>query len=150
MKPETSFYQFSQEVWQAVNEQAMHALVRKDYSPDDSEVESVRCVHLEEEGEVEFGRQIWFFEAAGIDPIGRKHRLYGALDFSVQYGLLEPSRAMLLDDAQHRQRFLHSVAHPDESVVWASPSTKIWVRLAVASVIILSALWVLSLAPLWK
>ena len=146
MKPETSFYQFSKEVWKTVNVQAMNALVRKDFSPDESQVDSIRCVHLEEECESEYGRQIWFFEASGVDPIGRRQRLYGALDFSIQYGLLETTRAMLMADPQHRQRFLQSVVRPCEIHVWSYPSTKIWVRLTIASVIILSAIWSLSLA----
>lgn len=146
MKPETSFYQFSKEVWQTVNDQAMHALLRKEYCPESSRIESICCVHLDEERESEFGRQIWFFEASGMDPIGRKHRLYGALDFSVQYGLLEPTRAMLMSEPQHRQRFLDSVIRQPETKVWSSPSTKVWVRLTLASVIILSAIWLLSLA----
>jgi hypothetical protein len=146
MKPETSFYQFSKEVWQAVNVQARNALVRKDFSPDDSRIESVRCVYLDEECESEYGRQIWFFEASGVDSLGRRQRLYGALDFSVQYGLLETTRAMLMADPQHRQRFLQSVIRPCEVQVWSYPSTKIWVRLTLASVMILSAIWTLSLA----
>lgn len=146
MKPEASFYQFSKEVWQTVNEQAMHSLVRKEFSPDESQIESIRCVHLDEERESEYGRQIWFFEAAGVDPIGRCHRLYGALDFSVQYGLLEPTRAMLLNEPHHRQRFLQSVVRPIETQVWVNPSTKVWVRLTIASVFILSAIWLLLLA----
>ena len=146
MTPETTFYHFSKEVWQTVNNQARCSLLRKDYCPEESRIESLRCVYLDEECEAEYGRQIWFFEASGIDPVGRKHRLYGALDFAVQYGMLEPSRAMLVDEPQHRQRMLHSVANPVETQVWASPSTKIWVRLTLASVIILSAIWLLSLA----
>lgn len=148
MKPDTSFYQFSKEVWQAVNHQAMHTLIRKEYSEENSQIESIRCVFLEEEQESDYGRQIWFFEAAGVDPVGRRHRLYGALDFAVQYGLLEPTRAMLSDEPNHRQRFLQSVTRPVDARVWVNPSTKIWVRLTLASVIILSAIWLLSLAAL--
>lgn len=146
MTPDASFYQFSKEVWQLVNDQARQSLLRKEFSPDDARIESVRCVHLDEECEMDYGRQVWFFEAAALDPVGREHRLYGALDFCVQYGLLVPTRAMLLDGPQHRQRFLQSVVHPYESPVWVNPSTKIWVRLTLASVIILSATWLLSLA----
>lgn len=146
MTPDASFYQFSKEVWQLVNDQARQSLARKEFSPEDARIESVRCVHLEEEMELSFGRQVWFFEATAQDPIGREHRLYGALDFSAQYGLLVPMRAMLLDDPQNRQRFLHSIVQPNDSQVWVNPSTKIWVRLTLASVIILSATWLLSLA----
>ena len=146
MKPESTFYQFSKEVWQTVNDQAMCALMRKEFCPDESRIESIRCVHLDEEREADYGRQIWFFEAAGVDPVGRRHRLYGALDFSVQYGLLEPTRAMLMSEPHHRQRFLQSVMRPAEPKVWAAPSTKVWVRLTLASVLILSSIWLLSLA----
>lgn len=146
MNPEASFYQFSKEVWQTVNDQAMDALLRKEFSCDKTSVESIRCVHLEEEGDREFGRQIWFFEATALDPVARKHRLYGALDFSVEYGLLEPTRAMLMNEPLHRQRFLQSVTRPKDTKVWGNPSTKVWVRLTLASVIILSAIWLLTLA----
>lgn len=143
---EATFYQFSKEVWKAVTEQARGALLRKEFCPDESRIESLRCVFLDEECEASYGRQVWFFEAFGIDPIGKRHRLYGALDFSVQYGLLEPLRAMLADEPRHRQRMLQSIANPVEHQVWATSSTKIWVRLTVTSVIILSAIWLLMLA----
>ncbi len=146
MTPETSFYQFSKEVWQAVNHQARHALLRKEFCPEESRIESLRCVFLEEETDGDYGRQVWFFEASGVDPIGRRHRLFGALDFSVQYGLLQPSTAMLAEEPAHRQRLLQSISNPTESLVWANPSTKVWVRLTLASVTILSAIWLLALA----
>ncbi|MCA9133455.1 MAG: hypothetical protein KDA45_09885 [Planctomycetales bacterium] len=146
MTPDASFYQFSKEVWQVVNDQARQALIRKEFCPEESRIESIRCVYLDEECEVDFGRQVWFFEAAGLDPVGRHHRLYGALDFAVQYGLLEPTRTMLMDEPQHRQRFLQAILRPQDNQAWGSPSTKIWVRLTLASVIILSATWLLTIA----
>lgn len=146
MTPDASFYQFSKEVWQAVNDQARHALERKEFCPDQSRVESLRCVFYEEENECRYGHQIWFFEANGVDPIGKRHRLYGTLEFSVQYGMLEPCRAALMDEPQHRQRFLHSITSPTTHDVWANPSTKVWVRLTLASVVILASIWLLSLA----
>ncbi len=145
MTPDASFYQFSKEVWQAVNDQARYALSRKEYCPDQSRVESLRCVYFDEESDASFGHQIWIFEANGVDPIGRKHRLYGTLEFSVQYGLLEPVRAALMDDPQQRQRFLFSLTEPPPTNVWAYPSTKVWVRLTIASVVIMISLWLLYL-----
>lgn len=143
---ETTFYQFSKEVWQAVTEQARNALLRRDFCPEESRIESLRCVYLSEESDNCFGRQVWFFEAIGIDPIGKKHRLYGSLDFSVEFGLMEPARAVLADEPRHRQRMLQAIANPIHEKVWASPSTKVWVRLTLASVIILSSIWLLLLA----
>ncbi|MCC6511162.1 MAG: hypothetical protein IT423_18825 [Pirellulaceae bacterium] len=92
-----------------------------------------------------FGRQVWFFEAIGIDPVGRQHRLYGALEFSVQFGLLEPCRAALMDDPAHRQRFLHGLIEPISPDPWSAPSTRIWVRITCASVAIITSIWALAL-----
>jgi hypothetical protein len=146
MTPDASYYQFSKEVWKAVNFQARHTLVRKEFCPEQSRVESVHCVHLDEETDYSYGKQVWFFEATGVDPVGRNQRVYGALEFAVQYGLLEPARAVLMEDPQHRQRFLQSIVRPTQADVWANPSTKLWVRLTLGSVIILSAIWLLYLA----
>jgi len=143
---EATFYHFSKEVWKVVNDQAVGVLVRKEFSPEASRVESLRCVFLDEECETNYGRQVWFFEAFGVDFAGNKHRLYGALDFAVEYGLMVPSRAMLADEPRHRQRVLQSIVNPSQRKVWANPSTKIWVRLTLASVIILSGIWILTLA----
>lgn len=146
MSPDAGYYQFSKEVWQAVNFQARHTLSRKEFCPEQSRVESVRCVHLDEETEFHYGRQVWFFEASAMDPVGRKHRVYGALEFSVQFGLLEAARAALMEDPQHRQRFLQSIVRPTQAEMWSNPSTRLWVRLTLASVIILSSIWLLTLA----
>jgi hypothetical protein len=143
---ETTFYQFSREVWKAVTEQARSALIRKDFCPEESRIESLRCVFLDEETESSYGRQVWFFEAFGVDASGKRHRLYGALDFVMQYGLLEPTRALLADEPRHRQKMLQNIAQPTRTQVWDSPSTKVWVRLTLASVIILSGIWLLMLA----
>ncbi|MCA9130149.1 MAG: hypothetical protein KDB22_23840 [Planctomycetales bacterium] len=144
MTSDASFYQFSKEVWQAVQDQAIETLGRREFCLETSRVNAMRCVHLVEEAECEFGRQVWFFEAVAVDPIGNGHRLYGALDFSVQFGLLEPMRTMLMDQPHHRQRYLQSVCGQSDNQVWRHPSTKIWVLLTVASAIILTALWGLS------
>ncbi|MCA9190508.1 MAG: hypothetical protein KDB03_02050 [Planctomycetales bacterium] len=145
MTPDAGFYPFSKEVWQAVNTQAMNALARREYCREKSQIESVRCVHLEDETEDSFGRQVWFFEAFGVDPVGRNHRLYGALDFTVQYGILEPARAALVDEPQHRNRFLLSVIRPSHQQIWGAPSTNVWVRLTLAFVLFATAIWMLFL-----
>ncbi len=145
MTPDASFYQFSEEVWQAVNFQVRRTLARKEFCPEQSRVDSVHCEHLEDETEFNYGRQVWFFDAIGVDPVGRHQRVYGALEFAVQYGLLEPARAVLMDEPLHRQRFLQSIVRPTQADVWASPSSKLWVRLTLLSVIIASGLWLVWL-----
>ena len=149
MRPDASYHPFSKEIWQAVTNEARSALVRKEYCSEQSRVESVRCVYLDQETDDSFGRQVWFFEANAIDPVGRQHRLYGALEFSVQYGLLEPCRVALMEDPTHRQRFLQGLIEPLPMEPWSAPSTRIWVRLTLASVVIVSSVWLLTVAAVF-
>ncbi len=58
MRPDASFHPFSKEIWQAVTNQARSALVRKEFCPEQSRVESVRCVYMTQETETSFGRQV--------------------------------------------------------------------------------------------
>jgi len=146
MRPDASFYPFSKEIWQVVNNRAQQALLLKEFCPEQSRIESVRCVYLDHESESAFGRQVWFFEATGVDPLGCEHHLYGALEFSVQYGLLEPSRAALMADSHDRQRFLQGLIEPTTPDPWSVPSTRIWVRLTLAGVVIISSIWLLNVA----
>jgi hypothetical protein len=146
MRPDASFHPFTKETWQAVTTQARHALVRKEFCAEQSRIESMRYVYLSQETETSFGRQIWFFEAIGVDPVGKQHQLYGALEFSVQFGLMEPCRAALMEDPAHRQRFLHGLIEPVPVDPWSAPSTKVLVHLTFASVAIIASVWVLTMA----
>ena len=118
MSSDTSHIQFSRHIWQAVNEQARRCLLSREFCPEQSKIDNLRCVHFEEEIESCYGRQLWYFEAMGVDPIGRRHKLFGALEFSVQYGLLEACQAALFDDSDHRQRFLNAATQPIRSRIW--------------------------------
>lgn len=138
MSSEASHLQFSPQIWQAVDGQARRCLLRREFCAEQSRIENLRCVHFEEEIDCCYGRQLWYFEAIGVDPIGRRHMLYGALDFSIQYGLLEPSQAALFEDADHRQRFLHAATQPLRQRAWEHPSTKFWVRTAIAACVTIS------------
>lgn len=144
MRPDASFYPFSKEIWQAVNNQALQALLVEEFCPEQSRIESVRCVYLDHESEAAFGLQVWFFEATGIDPLGHEHRVYGALEFSVQFGLLEPIRAALMTDSHQRQLFLQGLMEPAKPDPWSAPSTRVWVRLTLAGVVIVSSIWLLN------
>lgn len=144
MSSDTSHIQFSRHIWQAVNEQARRCLLSREFCPEQSKIDNLRCVHFEEEIESCYGRQLWYFEAMGVDPIGRRHKLFGALEFSVQYGLLEACQAALFDDSDHRQRFLNAATQPIRSRIWDHSATRFWVRMAVAGVVVLSAMWIMT------
>ncbi len=145
MPSEASHLQFSHQIWQTVGEQARKCLLRREFCPEQSRIENLRCVHFEEELEDVYGRQLWYFEAIGVDSVGRRHMLYGALEFSVQYGLLESSQAALFEDPDHRQRFLYAATHPFRQRVWASPSTRFWIRMTAAGTLAISLVLVFKL-----
>ncbi len=146
MTPSIDPVQFPRQIWQAVSEQARRCLLRRDFCPDQSRVENLRCVHLQNESEGRYGQQVWFFEATGIDTVGRRHMLYGAIELSIQYGLLEPSQTALFEDIEQRQKFLRQEVLIAESTAWKSRSTNFWVRTTCLAVIVVSAMWLTMLA----
>ena len=109
MTPEAHNIQFSRQIWQTVSENAHHCLDRREFSPEHSRIENLRCVDFVEETINKYGKQVWFFEAIGVDPTGRRRVFHGALEFSVQYGLLEPAQSVMFEDDDARDRFLDSV-----------------------------------------
>jgi hypothetical protein len=145
MTPETDKIQFSRQIWQAASEQANLCLVRRDFCPEQSRTENLRCAHLVEETETSFGLQLWFFEAIGIDLAGRRHVLYGMIEFSIQYGLLEPAQTAMFEDAEHRDDFLLREINGVTQYAYTYPSTKFWVYAAWASVAVLGSVWVAAL-----
>ncbi len=138
MAPETDPIQFPRQIWQTVSDQARHCLVEKEFCAEQSRIENLRCVHFDGETETIYGVQLWYFEAIGVDPIGRRHMLYGSLDFSVQYGLLVPSQTDLFEDAELRQRHLKSEIEATQKSFWKSDTARTWV---IRAVLITTVLW---------
>ena len=142
MTPEAQKIQFSRQIWQAASEHAHRCLTRREFCPEQSRIENLRCEFLEEEVESQFGKQLWCFEAIGIDPAGRRHILHGVLDFSIQYGLLEASQTAMFEDSEHRDKFLRDQTKPASKMVYEYPSTRFWVYAAWSGVAVLSLIWV--------
>lgn len=142
MTPDIDPIQFPRQTWQTVSDQARQCLVRREFCPEQSRIENLRCVHFEEENDSQFGKQLWYFEAIGIDPVGRRHMLYGALEFSVQFGLLEPSQTALFEEAEHRQRFLDAETRTTPLSVWHHYSTRFWVKTACLGIVVTAMMWV--------
>jgi hypothetical protein len=142
MAPDTDPIQFPRQVWQAVSDQARQCLVERHFCPEQSRIENLRCVRFESEKETAFGSQLWFFEAVGIDESQRRHVLYGALEYSVQYGLLEAGSTAIFEDAEERRGILKAEIAISASPVWRYASTRFWVRMACLGVIITAMMWV--------
>jgi hypothetical protein len=118
-----------------VSDQARQCLVERHFCPEQSRIENLRCVRFESEKETAFGSQLWFFEAVGVDESQRRHVLYGALEYSVQYGLLEAGSTAIFEDAEERTGILNSE-------IWRYASTRFWVRMACLGVIVTALMWV--------
>ena len=142
MTPEADKIQFSRQIWQAASEHAHRCLTRREFCPDQSRVENLRCVHLVDESDCQFGKQIWCFEAIGIDQSGRRHILYGVLEFSIQYGLLEASQTAMFEDSDHREKYLQNETKPASKLIYHYPSTRFWVYSAWCSISVLSLIWI--------
>lgn len=145
MAPGIDPIQFPSQIWQAVSDQARRSLLRLDFCPDQSRIENLRSVHLCEETEDNYGKQVWFFEAIGIDGKNARHILYGALELSVQYGILVTDQTALFDDIEERQKFLRKESQDSKNGPWAHDSTRFWVNTAILCVVVVSMLWVLTL-----
>jgi len=141
VQPEIDPIQFPRQTWQLVSDQARRCLVKREYCDQQSRVENLRCVHFEEESDSAFGSQLWHFEALGIDPVGRRHMLYGILDFSVQYGLLEASQTALFEDSELRQKFLDRDIPASGSSAWSKATTRFWVQTACLGVVVTALMW---------
>jgi len=139
--PEIDPIQFPRQTWQLVSDQARRCLMKKEFCDEQSKIENLRCVHFEEETDAAFGTQLWHFEALGIDPVGRRHMLYGILDFSVQYGLLEPSQTALFEDSELRQKFLDRDPKAKPNSSWEKTSTRFWVQTACLGVVVTALMW---------
>lgn len=145
MTPEADNIQFSRQIWQAVSEHAHRCLMRREFCPEQSRIENLRPVHFEEECDSHYGKQLWCFEAIGIDPVGRRHIMYGVLEFSIQYGLLEASQAALFEDADHREKLLNQESRTTPPIPYRYASTKFWICAAWASVAVLGLIWFATL-----
>jgi hypothetical protein len=145
MTPEAHNTPFSRQIWQTVSEHAHGCLLRRDFCPEQSRVENLRCVDFSEESEQSYGKQIWFFEAIGVDPVGRRHLLHGALEFSVQYGLLEAAQAVMFEEEEERDQFLTSNPYEMTRLFPRHLSHRFWVTTVCSLFAILALVWTFAL-----
>lgn len=117
------------------------ALCRAHYQIDGSPIRELRCVEDHPETELEFGRQLWFFESRGEDQYGRRVPLFGAVEYSLQFGLTEIVEDGVFEDTEQRDRFhqvfLTSTAPPLAPSGWR----KLFVFMLLFIAVALACLW---------
>ena len=146
MRPEADNVQFSRQIWQAVTEHALRAVVRDEFCPEQSRIENLRPVFSQDEEEERFGKQLWCFEALGITGLGRRQVVYGLLEFSVEYGLLEPMQSRLFEDEGSRDIWIErTTSDPNSNRGRFSVSTRFWIWSTLISIALLSVGWLAAL-----
>jgi hypothetical protein len=108
MHPELSQHEYPEQTVRQVAADARRALVRSGWCPERSRVERLRCADDVLESETCYGRQLWLFEAQAIDAYQERASawVYGAVEYSVQYGYLETVDQGIFDNDTQRTRFI--------------------------------------------
>lgn len=146
MTPEADPVHFSRQIWQAVAEHALRAVARREFCPERSRIENLRPVFFQEEDELAFGKQIWCFEAMGVSDNSRRQLIFGLMEFSIQFGLLEPVQSGLFEDATERERWTVQLSATEATPDKTSGATSFWIWSAWISVAFLGTGWLIALA----
>ena len=145
MRPQVENIQFPRKTWQAVTEHALRELSFRESGVASSRIENLRPCYFEEETENQYGHQVWCFESMNLQsPDGRRIEC-GALEFSVEYGLLELIECRWFPTDKQRELWITECSDPPSEVASCCSMTKVWIYLAILGVLFLAGGWVISL-----
>ncbi len=137
MSAETRTRSFPERTIRQVRLDCNRAMVRAKFCPDLSEVAQLRCVDDRAETERSFGRQLWFFEGLGVDvnADGReqKHRVFGVVEYSLQFGLHELIEDRVFESDVQREQYRHFYDRGSHRGKWRHPAN-FWLVLGVVVV----------------
>jgi hypothetical protein len=132
MQPNTSDNPFSEHTLRQVASDARRALLRGRYCIERSQVERFRCVEDQPETDHSFGRQLWYFEGLGVDELDRRVRLYGVVEYGIQYGLHELVEDGVFDAVEQRERFRHIYHGGGIGPSWRAPLQRLLLTAVIA------------------
>jgi len=105
MSADTQAIQIPEKIMRQIRTDSQNSLLRARFCPTRSEIVQLRCVDYRSESDDQFGAQLWFFEGIGFDETKRKMPIFGALEYSVQFGLHELVDDGVFDSLTQRDRF---------------------------------------------
>jgi hypothetical protein len=108
MSAETQAIQIPEKIMRQIRTDSQNSILRARLCPARSEILQLRCVDFRRETDSQFGAQLWYFEGFGVDETNRKSPIFGALEYSIQFGLHELVDDGVFDSLAQRDRF-HSV-----------------------------------------
>jgi hypothetical protein len=148
MRAETTSKQFSERLLRQVRLDARRALAAGLYCVDRSVIERLECVDCQDESETRFGRQLWYFQGTGVNERDQVLPIFGAMEYSLEYGLNEPVQDAVFDSSAQRERF-HAVYRRESlQPSWRHPAHR-WLLAGVAllSGLTIAVFYVLRVAP---
>jgi len=143
MSSESSYLREQERICRLVGDQAKRQLQRFEMDLERSYIENVRCVHVQDETDSDYGSQVWFFDGEGVDLQERRRVLHGGVEISVQYGLLEPGRSVLYLDNDLRYRFLKWILDGRSHSILHRKANRFWVVSSIVGVFALLLVWML-------
>ena len=137
MSADTRTLRFSDHTIRQVRSDSKRAMQRARYNPDRGEIVNVRCIDDRFESDEAFGSQLWYFEGLGIDDGSYRQRVYGVVEYSIQYGLLEIVEDGVFESEHQRERFRLLYEREMQPISWRQPAH----RLLAVGLIAVSTVW---------
>ena len=137
MHADTRTVRFSEQILRQVQSDCARAMRRARFDPAQGEIVHTRCVDNRHETEQSFGSQLWYFEGLGVDDDAHRHRVFGVIEYSVQYGLLELIEDGVFDSEHQRERFRLLYEREMQPSSWRHPAH----RLLALGLIAVSSIW---------
>ena len=137
MNTQTQAQRFSEATLRQVRMDCNRAMMRARFCPKRSEIFQMRCVDFRVETETDFGNQLWYFEGVGVDQLDHRHCVYGAVEYSTQYGLNELVEDGVFPSESQRERFRNLYEREVQRPDWRQPAH----RMLALGVITVSAIW---------
>ncbi|MCY3006523.1 MAG: hypothetical protein NTV29_11180 [Planctomycetota bacterium] len=145
MRPPVEHIQFPRKTWQTVTEHALRELAFHESCDQSSRIENLRPCYFEDETENAFGRQIWCFEAMGLQVGAGRKLEFGVLEFSIEYGLIELSQCRWFQNDNQLEQWISQRLDPHTEPASCCVTTKLWVYLAILGILFLAIGWTVSL-----
>lgn len=105
MSAETKAIQIPEKIMRQIRTDSQTSILKARLCPTHSEVVQLRCVDYKRETDNQFGSQLWYFEGFGVDTSNRRLPIFGALEYSIQFGLHELVDDGVFESLGQRERF---------------------------------------------
>ena len=137
MSADTRTQRFPERTIRQVSLDCMRAMERARFCSQRSEIARLRCIDDCPETDQAFGTQLWYFEGLGVDAQEHRHRVYGVVEYSLQFGLHELIEDRVFESEYQREQYRHFYQRGAQGGRWSHPANR-WLLLGV---IVVGLVW---------